>query len=108
MLLRARSKVSAKRRDPRDALPIHHADHRLPSTIHDGDMVVVDRPITPKHRHIVLAVVNQEYTVKRLYRRAGVIELRPENPAYHPILFGDDETLEVWGLVVGTLCRFDA
>ena len=46
--------------------------------------------------------------VKRLYRRAGVIELRPENPAYPPIRFGDEETLEVWGVVVGTICRFDA
>ena len=83
-------------------------DSMIDARIHDGDMVVVDRSITPKHRSIVLAVVNQEYTVKRLYRRAGVIELRPENPAYQPIRFGDDETLEVWGVVVGTLCRFDA
>ncbi|MEO9060514.1 MAG: S24 family peptidase [Nitrosospira sp.] len=30
--------------------------------IHDGDMLVVE----PKHRHIVLAVINNEYTVKRL------------------------------------------
>ena len=76
--------------------------------IFDGDMVVVDRSIDPKHRHIVLAVVNSEYTVKRLYRRAGVIELRAENPQYAPIQFGDGETLEIWGVVVGVVCRFDA
>lgn len=83
-------------------------DSMVGARIHDGDMVVVDRSISPKHRHIVLAVVNQEYTVKRLYRRSGVIELRPENPAYQSIRFGDDETLEIWGVVVGTVCRFDA
>ena len=83
-------------------------DSMMGARIHDGDLVVVDRSISPKHRHIVLAVVNQDYTVKRLYKRAGVIELRPENPQYSPIRFGDDETLEIWGVVVGTVCRFDA
>ena len=83
-------------------------DSMVGARIHDGDLVVVDRSINPKHRHIVLAVVNQDYTVKRLYKRAGVIELRPENPQYSPIRFGDDETLEIWGVVVGTVCRFDA
>ena len=76
--------------------------------IFDGDMVVVDRCVNPKHRSIVLAVVNSEYTVKRLYKRAGVIELRAENPDYAPIQFGDGETLEIWGVVVGVVCRFDA
>ena len=85
-----------------------HGDSMIGARIHDGDLVVVDRSVTPKHRSIVLAVVNQEYTVKRLYRRAGVVELRPENPAYQPICFGDGETLEVWGVVVGTVCRFDS
>ncbi len=76
--------------------------------IFDGDMVVVDRSINPKHRHIVLAVVNSEYTVKRLHKRAGVIELRAENSLYAPIQFGEGETLEIWGVVVGVVCKFDA
>lgn len=76
--------------------------------IFDGDILVVDRSIIPRHRHIVLAVVNSDYTVKRLYKRAGVIELRAENPDYQPIRFGDGETLEIWGVVVGTVCRFEA
>ena len=76
--------------------------------IFDGDMVVVDRSINPKHRHIVLAVVNAEYTVKRLYKRGGIVELRAENPQYAPIQFGDGETLEIWGVVVGVVCKFDA
>lgn len=76
--------------------------------INDNDLLVVDRSIDPKHGHIVLAVVNDGYTVKRLYRRNGVIELRPENPDYPAIRFSDGETLEVWGVVVGSLHKFDA
>ncbi|GAA4011961.1 translesion error-prone DNA polymerase V autoproteolytic subunit [Actimicrobium antarcticum] len=83
-------------------------DSMVGARIFDGDMVVVDRSISPKHRNIVLAVVNADYTIKRLHKRAGVIELRAENPRYAPIQFGDGETLEIWGVVVGVVCRFDA
>jgi len=74
--------------------------------IHDGDMLVVDRSIEPKHGHIVLAVINNEYTVKRLYICDGVVELHAENPAYPPIRFKEHEELQVWGVVVGTVARF--
>lgn len=74
--------------------------------IFDGDMLIVDRSIEPKHRHIVVASVNGEFTVKRLYRRAGMVELRPENPQFQPIRFNEDQELQVWGVVIGTFCRF--
>jgi DNA polymerase V len=60
-------------------------DSMIGANIHDGDILVVDRSIEPKHRHIVLVVINNEYTVKRLYHHNGVIELHAENPAYPPI-----------------------
>ena len=43
----------------------------------DGDRVVVDRSIEAKHNHITIAVLDGEYTIKRLYRQANHIELRP-------------------------------
>jgi DNA polymerase V len=39
-------------------------DSMVGARIHDSDMLVVDRSIKPKHGHIVLAVINNEYTVK--------------------------------------------
>src|SRR5690606_16566640 len=51
----------------------------------DGDKVVVDRSVVPRHGHIVIAVLNGEYTIKRLYMRGSLIELRPENPDFQPI-----------------------
>lgn len=83
-----------------------HGDSMTGAHIFDRDMLAVDRSITPQHRHIVLAVVNDEYAVKRLYMRAGTIELRAENPAYAPIQFKDFEELQIWVVVVGTVCRF--
>ena len=43
--------------------------------IYEGDALVIDRSIEAKHNNIVLAVLNNEFTVKRLYRRGGVVKL---------------------------------
>ena len=74
--------------------------------IMDGDKVVVDRSIEPRHGKIVIAVVEGEFTIKRLYRRAGRIELRPDNQAYPVIPIPPDTQLEVWGVVVGVVRRY--
>ena len=39
------------------------------SGIFDGDILVVDRAVKPRHNHIVVAVVDGEFTVKQLYQR---------------------------------------
>ncbi|GJL71992.1 MAG: hypothetical protein NMNS01_11910 [Nitrosomonas sp.] len=81
-------------------------DSMTGANIHDGDMLIVDRSVEPKHGHIVLAVINNEYTVKRLYCQNEVVELHAENPAYPPIQFREHEELQVWGVVVGTVSKF--
>ncbi len=80
----------------------------LGASIEDGDKVVVDRSLRPHHNDIVVAVVDGEYTIKRLYRRRGRVELRPENPSYQPILFPEGGELQVWGVVVGVVRRYPA
>lgn len=72
----------------------------------DSDKVLVDRAIEPQHGHIVIAVVNNAYTMKRLYRRHGRIELHAENPAYAPICLKDGEELQIWGVVVGLIRKY--
>lgn len=70
-------------------------DSMIGAHIHDGDMLVVDRSIEPKHGHIVLVLINYEYTVKRLYTCDSVIGLYAENPADLPVRFREDEELQV-------------
>ena len=67
--------------------------------IDDGDYVVVDRALEARHRDIVLAVVDGDYTIKYLHRRAGRTRLRPANPTFPPIEFRDGQLLVVWGVV---------
>ncbi|WP_288105580.1 translesion error-prone DNA polymerase V autoproteolytic subunit [Limnobacter sp.] len=72
----------------------------------EGDKVIVDRSINAKSKDIVVAVVNGEYTIKRLYKTSTKVELRPENPNYQPIVFKEGSELEVWGVVVGVVRRY--
>ena len=76
-------------------------DSMIGAGILDGDKVLVDRSLVPMHGHVVVAVVNAEYTVKRLMRLGSKIELHSENPAYPPIVFAEGDELSVWGVVTG-------
>jgi DNA polymerase V len=71
--------------------------------IYEGDELLVDRSIEAKHGNIVLAVLNNEFTVKRLHRRGGVVKLVAENPIYPPIVVKDGEELTIWGVVTRNL-----
>ena len=71
--------------------------------IYEGDTLVVDRSVTPKHNHIVLALLNNEFTVKRLYRRGGVVKLVAENNIYPVRLIKEEDDFVGWGVVTFNL-----
>jgi repressor LexA len=66
----------------------------------DGDLVVVRRADTARDGEIVVAMIDDEATVKRLRRRDGRVHLMPENDAFTPIVV-DEVALS--GVVVGVL-----
>ena len=74
--------------------------------IFDGDMLVVDKAIKPRHGHVVVAVLDAEFTVKYLYQRAGRTKLKPANPTFPEITPKDGQTVEVWGVVTSSIKRF--
>ena len=51
----------------------------------DGDYVVVERTPTARDGDIVVALIEDEATVKRLYRETDCVRLQPENYAFEPI-----------------------
>ena len=51
----------------------------------DGDFVVAERTPTADDGEIVVAMIEDEATVKRLYREPDGIRLQPENPDFEPI-----------------------
>lgn len=72
----------------------------------DGDILVVDRMLDAVHNKIIIAEIDNQFTVKRLYKKNGVIKLVAENKEYPDITMTDQAQLNVWGVVVGCIRKF--
>ena len=81
-------------------------DSMTAAGIHSGDLLIVDRSVHPDDGKIVIAVIDGELAVKRLYRRRGRIRLLAENPRYPPIDINDEQNLHIWGVVVHAIHSF--
>lgn len=67
--------------------------------IQSGDVMLVDRAIEPKNRSIVLAVIDSEFTVKRVNVSEKKLYLMPENESFSPIEITPEMDFKVWGVV---------
>lgn len=72
----------------------------MTTTIYPDDILIVDRSVSPKNNSIVVAIVNNEFTVKRL-SMGNELQLVADNPDYEPIKITGDMDLTVWGVVTG-------
>lgn len=80
-------------------------DSMVGAGIDDGDILVVDRSLTPANRHIIIASVNGEFTVKRFEKTAHRMRLLPENPAYKPVTITPELGAEFFGVVTFIIKR---
>ncbi len=74
--------------------------------INDGDLLIVDKALRPEHDDIVVAVLDSEFTVKKLEKRFGHVRLKAGNPTYPDIIPRDGQTIEVWGVVTASIKIF--
>jgi DNA polymerase V len=74
--------------------------------IADGDILVVDRALEPRHGDIVVAEVDNDFTVKFLHRRAGRARLVASDPTFPDIVPRDGQTLVVCGVVTCAIKQF--
>lgn len=74
-------------------------DSMIGAGIFDGDICVVDRSLKPVDRSIIVALVNGEFTMKRLRLRRGRVWLEAENPNYPDIPITEGTEFEIWGVV---------
>jgi DNA polymerase V len=75
--------------------------------IFDNDILVVDRAIKARHGHIVVAVVDGDFTVKQLYQRLDRIKLKAANPTFADIVPKEGQTLQIWGVVTSSIKQFN-
>ncbi len=71
--------------------------------IYDGDLMIVDRSLDPALRSIVIAIIDGEFTVKRISRINKLLYLIPDNSDYKPIKITSDMNFEIWGVVTHTI-----
>ncbi len=81
-------------------------DSMLGAGIRPGDILVVDRSLEAADGSIVIAAVDNEFTVKYLRRDANGVRLEAANRKYKPILFSGDMELRLFGVVTAVIHRF--
>ena len=81
-------------------------DSMIGSGIYDGDLMVVDRSLDPKSNNVVVAVIDGEFTVKKIYKKNNQIHLLPDNKNYKPIRIKEGMDFQVWGVVTHSIHHF--
>ncbi len=67
--------------------------------IHDNDLLIVDRSLYPKNGSIVIAIIDNEFTIKRISITNKKIYLLPENDEFKPIEIKSETDFQIWGVV---------
>ena len=80
-------------------------DSMIEAGILDGDYVIIKKGDTATSGEIVVALVGEEATLKRLRKKGGSIALEAANPKYETRIFGPDQ-VEVQGKLVGLIRRY--
>lgn len=90
--------VSAQRFSGRELFALRvQGESMINAGILNGDYIVAERGPSAEDGEIVVALIDDEATVKRIYREKDCIRLQPENPAFEPIYA---ENVAVLGKVV--------
>ncbi len=71
----------------------------------DGDFVVVRKGPTAENGQTVVAMINNEVTIKKYFKTGSYIKLQPANPDVKPIIVKNGN-FEIEGRVVGVIRRY--
>jgi repressor LexA len=78
-------------------------DSMIEDHIQEGDYVVIRRQETAENGEPIVAMIDNEVTLKRFYREAGHIRLQPSNEKLSPIIVDDSHEIRILGVLVGVL-----
>lgn len=77
-------------------------DSMIDAGIFDNDIIIVKRQNVAENGDIVVALIDDEATVKRFFKESDHIRLQPENKAMEPIIVKD---VKILGKVIGLIRR---
>lgn len=67
--------------------------------INEGDLLIIDRSISPHDGNIAVCFIDGDFTVKRLSVREDGVFLTPANASFPEIQVTEDSSFQVWGVV---------
>ncbi len=70
------------------------------SGIKDKDLIIVDKSLTAKPGNIIIAMIDGEFTIKRLCIKNNELYLKSENHNYPDFSFRDHIDIQIWGVVI--------
>ncbi|MEC8176066.1 MAG: translesion error-prone DNA polymerase V autoproteolytic subunit [Bacteroidota bacterium] len=74
-------------------------DSMIGAGLDDGDLLVIDKSLSPANGKIAVCFIDGDFTVKRIVKENGKLYLKAENKKYKPIELKEENELIIWGVV---------
>jgi DNA polymerase V len=74
--------------------------------IYDGDLLVIDKSLSPQDGKIAICQIDGEFTVKRIKIEKDIVWLIAENEDFKPIKVTPENELMIWGIVIHSIKSF--
>ncbi len=74
--------------------------------IHEGDFVVIKKELSARNGQTVVALIDNEATIKKYYKKQSQIELHPANPAFPVIKVKHDCDFKIEGILVSLIRKY--
>ena len=74
-------------------------DSMLEAGIDDGDLLVIDKSLSPENGKIAVCFIDGDFTIKRIVKEKGKLYLKAENKKYKSIEIREGNELIIWGIV---------
>tara|TARA_B100001175_G_scaffold205925_1_gene174799 strand:+ start:53 stop:484 length:432 start_codon:yes stop_codon:yes gene_type:complete len=74
-------------------------DSMIDAGLDDGDLLIIDRSLSPENGKIAICFIDGDFTVKRIKKDKNKLYLVPENKKYQRIEVSEENELIIWGIV---------
>ena len=81
-------------------------DSMINAGIKDKDLIIVDKSLIAKPGNIVIAMIDGEFTIKRLSIKNNELYLKSENHNYPDFRFKNHIDVQIWGVVIYSIHRY--
>ena len=75
-------------------------DSMINAGIKDKDLIIVDKSLIAKPGNIIIAMIDGEFTIKRLSIKNDELYLKAENHNYPDFRFKNHIDIQIWGVVI--------